>query len=103
MLGEGHADALRAMVERMVQLVMEVEVGKLAGAALHEQTDERKAHRNGYRDRAWDTRVGTLDLRIPRLRNGTYLPSFLEPRRRSEQALLSVIQEAYVHGVSTRK
>lgn len=102
-LGEGHGDAVRAMVERMVQLVMELEVGKLAGAGLHERTDERRTHRNGYRDRTWDTRVGTLDLRIPRLRSGSYMPSFLEPRRRSEQALLSVIQEAYVHGVSTRK
>ncbi len=74
-----------------------------AGAAYGERSGERVSQRNGYRDRRWDTRAGTLDLAIPRLRTGSYFPTFLEPRRRSEQALLAVIQQAYVEGVSTRR
>jgi putative transposase len=77
---------------------MEAEVTELAGAGLH----ERSAGRLGYRDREWDTRVGTVDLQIPKLRVGAYFPSLLEPRRRHERALLSVVQEAYINGVSTR-
>src|SRR5215471_7758363 len=88
----------------MVREIMELEVSQLAGAELGERApDRRQAQRNGYREREWDTRVGTLELQIPRLRAGSYLPSFLEPRRRAEQALVAVVQEAYVNGVSTRK
>jgi transposase-like protein len=83
---------------------MEAEVSGLVGAARGERApEERLAHRNGYRSRAWSTRAGELELAIPKLRRGSYFPSFLEPRRRSEQALVSVVQEAYVAGVSTRK
>jgi putative transposase len=83
---------------------MEVEVGQLAGAEWGERAPGRRsAQRNGYRERRWDTRVGEVELAIPRLRTGSYLPSFLEPRRRAEQALVAVVQEAYVNGVSTRK
>src|SRR5690606_27160911 len=71
--------------------------------ARHERTPERKTHRNDYRHRSWDTRVGTIDLHIPKLRRGSYFPSWLEPRRRAEKALLAVVQEAYIRGVSTRK
>jgi transposase-like protein len=74
----------------------------MVGAEPHQRTMSRTTYRNGYRERDWDTRVGTVDLQIPKLREGTYFPSLLEPRRRHERALLSVIQEAYVHGVSTR-
>src|ERR671919_215272 len=73
------------------------------GAELGERTPDRATHRNGYRARRWDTRAGEIELQIPKLRRGSYFPSFLEPRRRSEQALLNVVQQAYVCGVSTRK
>lgn len=102
-LGDEHADVLRDSVRMILGELMEAEVAKLAGAERYEHTPERVAQRNGYRQREWDTRVGTLDLAIPRLRSGSYMPSFLEPRRRSEQALVAVVQEAYVNGVSTRK
>ncbi len=82
---------------------MEAEVSELIGAEHGERSEERLTHRNGYRPRRWDTRAGELELAIPRIRRGSYFPSFLEPRRRSEQALVSVIQQAYVCGVSTRK
>jgi transposase-like protein len=99
-----HADVLRESVAVMVREIMEVEVAALAGAERGERApDRRAAQRNGYRDRRWDTRVGEVELAIPRLRTGSYLPSFLEPRRRAEQALVAVVQEAYVNGVSTRK
>jgi transposase-like protein len=99
-----HADVLRESVALMVREIMEVEVSQLAGAELGERAPERRlAQRNGYRERQWDTRVGEIELAIPRLRTGSYLPSFLEPRRRAEQALVAVVQEAYVNGVSTRK
>ena len=81
-------------------------MGLSASAGLigaHERTAERAAYRNGYRTRTWDTRVGTIELAIPRVRPGTYFPSLLQPRCRAEHALLAVVQEAYVHGVSTRK
>lgn len=81
-----------------------MEVARLAGAEHYERTDDRRAYRNGSRTRRLDTRVGTLELEIPKLRSGSsYMPSFLEARKRSEQALLSVVMEAYVNGVSTRK
>src|SRR5918999_782360 len=78
-----------------------LEVGGLTGAAWGEKSPERLNQRNGYRERAWETRAGTVDLRIPKLRKGSYFPAFLEPRRASEKALTAVIQEAYVQGVST--
>ena len=100
---EGDVDFLREGVKVLAEAVMEMEVGKKTGADLYERSDERYNYRNGYRERWWDTRAGTISLNIPRLRSGTYFPSLLEPRRRTEQALLSVVQEAYVLGVSTRK
>src|SRR5438128_12427017 len=81
---------------------MEAEVSELIGAGRGERSEERLTHRNGYRPRRWDTRAGELELAIPKIRRGSF-PSFLEPRRRSEQALVSVVQQAYVCGVSTRK
>ena len=86
----------------MLQLLMEADVESLIGAGRHERSPERLNGRNGYRERAWETRVGTVDLEIPKLRKGSYFPAFLEPRRASEKALTAVIQEAYVQGVSTR-
>src|SRR5207247_10572939 len=86
------------------QELMKAEVSEQVGAARGERApEERLTHRNGYRPRRWDTRAGELELAIPKLRRGSYFPSFLEPRRRSEQALVAVVQEAYVAGVSTRK
>ena len=101
--GEG-LDFLRESLCWVVQQLMEAEVSELVGAARGERApEERLTHRNGYRARTWATRAGELELAIPKLRRGSYFPSFLEPRRRSEQALVSVVQEAYVAGVSTRK
>ena len=96
-------DLVREAVLTVLREVMEVEVGRLTGASLGERTAERVTHRNGYRERRFDTRAGSLALPIPKLREGTYFPAFLEPRRRSEEALLNTICEAYVQGVSTRK
>jgi hypothetical protein len=103
LLASEHADVLRQSVAWMVAELMEAEVAAQVGAELGQRTPDRVAQRNGYRPRAWDTRVGELQLRIPRLRTGSYFPSFLEPRRRAEQALVAVVQEAYVNGVSTRR
>jgi transposase-like protein len=96
-------DPLRAMAELLTDFVMEAEVTAKIGAEPHERNSERTTHRNGYRERRWDTRLGTLTLNVPKLREGGYVPSFIEHRKRSEQALISVIQEAVVKGVSTRK
>jgi putative transposase len=96
-------DFLREGVKVLAQAIMELEVAVKTGAGRYERTNDRKVYRNGYRDRIWDTRVGQIDLKIPKLRQGSYFPSLLEPRRRAEKALLTVVQEAYVHGVSTRK
>jgi transposase-like protein len=101
----GHADVIREAVAAVVAELMEAEVAALAGAGYGERAPERRSsQRNGYRERAWETRVGELELAIPKLRSGpAFFPSFLEPRQRAEQALVSVVQEAYVNGVSTRK
>jgi putative transposase len=101
---EGDTDFLREGVRILAQAVMEAEVSDITGAAKGERNPaERLTHRNGYRDRRWDTRVGTIELAVPRVRDGSYLPSLLDPRRRTERALLAVVQEAYVSGVSTRR
>jgi putative transposase len=99
----GAGDWLREVVQRVAQELMEAEVSAQIGADRYERTEERTAQRNGYRPRPWDTRLGTLGLAIPKLRTGSYFPSWLEPRRRAEQALVAVVAEAYVQGVSTRK
>ncbi len=96
-------DFLRESLGWVVQQLMDAEVSELIGAGRGERNPERLTHRNGYRPRRWDTRAGEIELAIPKIRRGSYFPSFLEPRRRSEQALVSVIQQAYVCGVSTRK
>lgn len=98
----GDADLLKEMIGFAAERLMELEVGVRAGAAYGEKDPERKAQRNGYRERDWQTRAGNVELRIPKLRTGSYFPSFLEPRRAVEKALTAVIQEAYVQGVSTR-
>jgi putative transposase len=103
LLEEEQADVLREGVRVLAQALMELEVSARVGAGLYERTEDRTTQRNGYRDRIWDTRVGTVELRIPKLRAGTYFPSLLEPRRRAERALACVVQEAYVKGISTRK
>ncbi len=96
------ADLLREMIGFTAQRLMELEVQGLTGASHGERSPARLTHRNGYRDRVWETRAGTVELRIPKLRKGSYFPGFLEPRRLAERALTAVIQKAYVHGVSTR-
>jgi len=96
------ADLLREMIGFAAQRLMELEVEGLTGAGHGERNPERMTHRNGYREREWETRAGTVELRIPKLRKGSYYPCFLEPRRMAEKALTAVIQEAYVHGISTR-
>jgi len=103
LLEEQDGDVLREGIRVLSQALMESEVAGLIGAERYERTDQRTALRNGTRTRTWDTRVGTIELAIPKVRPGTYFPSLLQPRRRAEQALLGVVQEAYVHGVSTRK
>ena len=96
------SDFLREMIGFSAQRLMELEVESLTGAPHGTRTPDRLTHRNGYRDRDWETRAGTVELRIPKLRKGSYFPGFLEPRRMAEKALTAVIQEAYVHGISTR-
>ena len=100
---DGDVDFLREALRVLMDAIMDAEVSARIGAEHGERSPDRLTHRNGYRSRAWDTRVGTMELRIPKLREGSYFPSLLEPRRRSEKALLAVIQQAYVEGVSTRR
>ena len=100
---EHDADFLKEGVRALSQALMEMEVEEHIGASRHERTEGRSGHRNGYRERTWDTRAGAIELKVPRVRDGSYFPSLLEPRRRAERALSAVVQEAYVHGVSTRK
>ena len=103
-LRDEHADVIRESVKAVARELMEAEVSELIGAELGERRPEDRAtHRNGYRPRRWDTRAGEIELQIPKLRQGSYFPSFLQPRKRSEQALVSVVQQAYVCGVSTRR
>src|SRR3954466_2563878 len=104
LLEDEHADVLRESLRWLVGQLMEIEVSELIGAEHGERRpDDRVTHRKGYRPRRWDTRAGEVELQIPKLRQGSYFPSFLAPRRRSEQALVSVVQQAYVCGVSTRR
>src|SRR5512135_1754683 len=103
-LRDEHADVIRDSVRVVAQELMEVEVSQLIGAERGERRPEdRLTQRNGYRPRRWDTRAGEIELQIPKIRQGSYFPSFLQPRKRSEQALVAVVQQAYVCGVSTRR
>ncbi len=103
-LRDEHGDVIRESVRAVAQELMEAEISELIGAQLGERRPEDRAtHRNGYRPRRWDTRAGEIELQIPKIRQGSYFPSFLQPRKRSEQALVSVVQQAYVCGVSTRR
>jgi putative transposase len=102
-LSNEHSDVVREALSWFCQALMEGEVSELIGAGLGERTEDRATWRNGYRSRRWDTRAGEIELQLPKLRQGSYFPSFLEPRRRSERALLAVVQQAYVCGVSTRR
>ena len=100
-LRDEHADVIRESVRAVAQELMEAEISELIGAERGERCpEERATHRNGYRPRRWDTRAGEIELQIPKMRQGSYFPSFLQPRKRSEQALVSVVQQAYVCGVS---
>lgn len=99
----GDSDFLRTIAESVLQLIMEADVDGLIGAGRYERGDTRQTWRNGYRDRSLDTRLGTLNLKIPKMRTGAYFPGFLEPRKMVEKALVAVIQEAWINGVSTRK
>jgi transposase-like protein len=103
LLEEQDGDVLREGIRVLSQALMESEVAGLIGAERHERSGDRTAYRNGSRTRTWDTRVGTIELAIPKVTPGSYFPSLLQPRRRAEHALAAVVQEAYVHGVSTRK
>src|SRR5919109_4018633 len=103
LLKEDDADVLKEGVQVLAQALMEAEVSAQIGALPYERSSERTAYRNGYRARSWDTRVGTIELKIPKLTRGSDFPSLLEPRKRAERGLHAVVIEAYVKGVSTRK
>jgi putative transposase len=100
---EPDLDTLREGVRVLTQALMELEVAQHLGAERYQRSPERQGERNGYRERTWDTRVGTLELRVPRVRDGSFFPSLLEPRKRAERALVATVREAYVQGVSTRR
>ncbi len=101
---EADVDLLREMMSVMAEMLISAEVSAICGADYRERTEERVNSRNGSRQRPWDTRVGTIDLAIPKLRKGSYFPGWLlEPRRRAEQALINVIADSYLVGVSTRR
>jgi putative transposase len=101
--GVEQADFLREGVRVLAEELMEMELAEHIGAERHERSADRTGYRNGYRERPWDTRVGTIELKVPRVRDGSFFPSLLEPRRRAERALVAVVQEAYLQGVSTRR
>ena len=100
---ERDTDFLREGVRALAEALMELEVSQHLGAEKPERSEERRGYRNGYRERAWDTRVGTLKVKVLRVRDGSYFPRLLEPRKRAERALVAVVQEASVQGVSTRR
>lgn len=100
---DDEVDVLREGVRVLAQALMELDVSQHLGAERHERTRDRTGQRNGYRERQWDTRVGSLELRVPRVRDGSFFPALLDPRTRAERALVAVVQEAYVQGVSTRR
>ena len=95
-------DVVRELLAHVVDRLMEFEIEQRTGAAYGERTEDRTNSRNGYRERLWETRAGSIELQIPKLRKGSYFPGFLEPRRTAEKALVAVVQEAYIQGVSTR-
>jgi transposase-like protein len=99
----GEGDFLRTVAESVLQLLMEADVEGVVGAGRHERSADRLNWRNGYRERSFDTRLGSLSLKIPKLRQGSYFPPFLEARRMTEKALVAVIQEAWIGGISTRR
>src|SRR3954452_25257668 len=99
----GDGDFLRSVAEAVLQLLMETDVEGLIGAGRHERSADRLNYRNSYRDRMFETRLGALNLRVPKLRQGSYFPPFLEARKTAERALFSVTQEAWIGGVSTRR
>src|SRR5215470_2874473 len=101
--GVDQADFLREGVRVLAEELMEMELAEHVGAERHERTADRTGYRNGYRERPWDTRVGPIELKVPRVRDGSFFPSLLEPRRRAERTLVAVVQEAYLQGVSTRR
>ena len=103
LIEENSGDFMRTALKNLLSEMMRREVEKLCGAAYQERSEERETSRNGYRERTLSTRVGDIDLEIPKLRTGTYFPSFLNPRRRWEMAFVNVISEAYLLGISTRK
>ncbi len=100
---QGGGNFIRLLLQRALQELIDAEAAAVIGAGKYERSSERSNLRNGTRERELDTRAGTLQLQVPKLRSGSFFPNVLEPRRRAEKALLSVIQEAYIHGVSTRK
>jgi len=103
LLDKGSDDDLLAETAALVaNHLMQLDVQNHCNAAPHERTEGRESHRNGYRARTWETRAGTVDLKVPKLRRGSYFPEFLEPRRASEKAMIAVIRQAYIEGLSTR-